>query len=61
MALTQKERDRLVLKQTKRKQITQRKAAELMEVSERWVRTLLRRMKTEKDRGWCTLCGYILV
>jgi hypothetical protein len=49
--LTQKQRDRLdVLKQAKRRQITQRRAAELMEVSERWVRKLLRRMKTEKDR-----------
>jgi hypothetical protein len=51
MALTQKERDRLdLLKQAQRKQITQRKAAEQMQVSERWVRELLRRMKTEKDR-----------
>ena len=49
MALTQKERDRLE-QQAKRKQITQRRAAELMQVSERWVRKLLRRMKTEKDR-----------
>src|SRR5215472_7679761 len=51
MALTQKERDRLdLLKQAKRRQITQRKAAERMKGSERWVRQLLRRMKTEKDR-----------
>ena len=51
MALTQKQRDRLdLLKQAQRKQITQRKAAERMQVSERWVRQLLKRMKTEKDR-----------
>jgi transcriptional regulator with XRE-family HTH domain len=51
MALTQKERDRLDwLKQAQRKQITQREAAERMGVSERWVRKLLRRMKSEKDR-----------
>ena len=48
MALTQKERDRLDwLKQAQRKQITQREAAEHMGVSERWVRTLLQRMKLE--------------
>ena len=51
MALTQKERDRLdLLKQAQRKQIRQWKAAEQMEVSERWVRKLLQRIKTEKDR-----------
>jgi hypothetical protein len=51
MALTQKERDRLdLLKQAQRKQIPQRKAAAQMEVSERWVRKMLQRMKTEKDR-----------
>src|SRR5215472_2180173 len=58
MALTQKERDRLdLLKQAQRKQITQRKAAEQMQVSERWVRQLLKRMKTEKDRGWYQAAG----
>src|SRR5215469_10076043 len=51
MALTQQERDRLdCLKQAQRKQITQREAAERMGVSERWVRSLLKRMKTEKDK-----------
>jgi len=51
MALTQQERDWLDwLKQAKRKQITQRQAAEHMEVSERWVRKLLQRMKQEGDR-----------
>ena len=51
MALTQKERDWLDwLKQAQRKQITQRRAAEWMGVSERWVRALLQRMKTEKDK-----------
>jgi len=51
MALTQTERDWLDwLKQAKRKQITQRKAAEQMQVSERWVRKLLQRMKQEGDQ-----------
>jgi DNA-binding Lrp family transcriptional regulator len=51
MALTQKQRDWLDwLKQAKRKQIPQWKAAEQMEVSERWVRKLLQRMKKEGDR-----------
>lgn len=51
MALTQRERDRLDwLKQAKRKQITQKEAAERMGVSERWVRKLLQRMKIERDR-----------
>ena len=51
MALTQRERDWLDwLKQAKRKQITQREAAERMGVSERWVRRLLKRMQSEKDK-----------
>jgi transposase len=51
MALNQKERDWLQwLHQAKRKQITQREAAERMQVSERWVRKLLARMKRQKDR-----------
>ena len=51
MALTQQERDWLDwLKQAKRKQITQRQAGEQMQVSERWVRKLLQRMKRDGDR-----------
>jgi DNA-binding Lrp family transcriptional regulator len=51
MALNRKERDWLQwLHQAKRKQITQREAAQRMQVSERWVRQLLRRMKRQKDR-----------
>lgn len=50
MALNQKERDWLQwLHQAKRRQITQREAAERMQVSQRWVRELLRRMKRQKD------------
>jgi DNA-binding transcriptional regulator LsrR (DeoR family) len=50
MALNQKERDWLQwLHQAKRKQITQREAAQRMQVSERWVRRLLQRMKREKE------------
>jgi len=49
--MSQKERDRLqVLKQARSRQITQGQAAAQMEVSERWVRKLLRRMKKEGDR-----------
>src|SRR5215472_19201322 len=50
MGLTERQREWLDwLKQGKRRQITQRQAAEQMEVSERWVRKLLVRMKVEKD------------
>ena len=49
--MSQKERDRLHwLKQAESKQITQAKAAERMQVSERWVRKLLARKKREGDR-----------
>ena len=49
--MSQQERDRLqVLKQARSRQITQGQAAAQMEVSERWVRKLLRRMKKEGDR-----------
>src|SRR5450432_415707 len=49
--MSQKERDRLHwLKQAESKQITQAKAAELMQVSDRWVRKLLARKKREGDR-----------
>ena len=49
--MSQKERDRLHwLKQAESKQITQAKAAEQMQVSERWVRKLLARKKREGDR-----------
>jgi len=51
MALTQQERDWLDwLKQAQRQEIKQWEAAERMEISERWVRKLLQRMKTEGDR-----------
>ena len=39
-----------LLKQANRSQITQKRAAEQMGVSERWVRRLFQRMKTERDR-----------
>jgi len=48
--MNQKERDWLDwLKQATEKTITQRKAAENMEVDERWVRTLLKRLKRKGD------------
>jgi transposase len=50
IAMSQEERDRLDwLKRARDRKITQREAAERMEVSERWVRKLLGRMKTEGD------------
>jgi biotin operon repressor len=49
--MSQEERDRLEwLKRAKDKVISQRKAAEKMGVSDRWVRKLLKRMKREGDR-----------
>jgi transposase len=50
IAMSQEERDRLEwLKRVKDKVISQRKAAQHMGVSDRWVRKLLRRMKAEGD------------
>ena len=50
IAMSQEERDKLDwLKRARDKMIRQRKAAEKMEVSERWVRKLLRRMKKQGD------------
>jgi transposase len=50
MAMNQKERDWLHwLKQAKEKKLTQKQAAEKMEVSERWVRTLLKKWKRKGD------------
>src|SRR6202046_4856961 len=49
--MSQKERDWLHwLKQAESRQITQAKAAERMQVSERWVRKLIARKKREGDR-----------
>jgi transposase len=51
IGMSQEERDRLDwLKRARDGKMTQREAAERMGVSERWVRKLLRRMKTEGDR-----------
>lgn len=48
--MSQEERDRLEwLKRAKDKVISQRKAAQSMGVSDRWVRKLLQRMKREGD------------
>ena len=50
--MTQRERDRLVvLKRAQRKLIRQREAAEELQLSERHVRRLLRRLKAEGDRA----------
>src|SRR5580692_1308558 len=52
IAMSQEERDRLEwLKRARDKVISQRKAAEKMGVSDRWVRKLLQRMKREGDRA----------
>jgi predicted DNA-binding protein (UPF0251 family) len=51
IAMTQAERDRLHwLKQARDKKITQKKAAENMGVSARWLRSLLKRHKQKGDR-----------
>lgn len=48
IAMSQEERDKLEwLKRTKDKVISQREAAERIGISERWVRKLLRRMKSK--------------
>ena len=48
--MSQEERDRLEwLKRARDKVVSQRKAAEQMEVSDRWVRKLLRKMKEQGD------------
>src|SRR5688572_28189488 len=50
IAMSQQERDRLEwLKRARDGKIAQREAAAKMEVSERWVRKLLGRMKREGD------------
>lgn len=50
IGMSQEERDRLEwLKRARDKKMTQREAAEKMEVSERWVRKMLKRMKEEGD------------
>ena len=50
IAMSQEERDRLDwLKRARDGKMTQREAAERMGISERWVRKLLRRMKTQGD------------
>ncbi len=50
IAMSQRERDRLGwLKRAKDKVISQRKAAERMGVSDRWVRKLLKRMTRQGD------------
>ena len=52
LQMSRKERDRLkVLHEAKRRQITQKEAAEQVGVSERWVRKLLARMRKEGDRA----------
>lgn len=50
--MTQRDRDRLVvLKQAQKRQITQRQAAEQLQCSERQVRRLLKRLKSEGDQA----------
>jgi len=50
IAMSQEERDWLDwLKRAKEGNISQRKAAQMMNVSDRWVRTLLQRMKKQGD------------
>ena len=58
IAMSQEERDWLeLLKRAKDKVVSQRKAAQTMGVSERWVRKLLQRMKSEGDGVVVHGCG----
>jgi len=52
LVLSTRDRDRLkVLHEVRQGHLTQRQAGERLDISERWVRTLLRRVKKEGDRG----------
>ena len=52
MALSKRERDRLVvLRQVKQGQLKQKAAAEQLGLSPRWVKKLVKRMRQEGDRG----------
>jgi hypothetical protein len=52
VGLSGRERDRLVvLRQVKNGKLTQRKAAEQLGLSARWVKKLMKRVRTEGDRG----------
>ena len=52
LALHEKERDRLVvLRQVKEGKLTQRVAAEQLQLSVRWVKKLLQRMREQGDGG----------
>jgi len=52
VGLSGRERDRLVLlRQVKEGKLTQRKAAEQLGLSSRWVKKLMKRLKSEGDRG----------
>lgn len=51
LLVKQRDRDFLkVLHEVRRGHITQRQAAEQLKVTERWIRTLLRRIREEGDR-----------
>lgn len=52
MALSKRERDRLViLRQVKEGKLTQRAAAQQLKLSVRWVKKLVRRLRQDGDRG----------
>jgi biotin operon repressor len=52
VGLSGKERDRLVvLRQVKEGKLSQRKAAEQLGLSSRWVKKLMKRLRKEGDRG----------
>jgi predicted ArsR family transcriptional regulator len=58
LTMTQRDRDRLVvLKKAQKKLITQKQAAMELQVTERQVRRLLKRLKREGDKALYTLCG----
>ena len=52
VGLSGRERDRLVvLRQVKNGKLTQRKAAEQLGLSSRWIKKLMKRLRSEGDRG----------
>ena len=57
LALNEKERERLVvLRQVKEGKLRQRAAAEQLQMSVRWVKKLLQRMRQQETGGWCIGC-----
>jgi hypothetical protein len=58
LTMTQRNRDRLVvLRKAQKKLITQKQAAIELQLTERQVRRLAKRLKGRATKQWCTRCG----